>query len=70
MNKVEYSNLPFKGSYLEKLIKATNAEGAQSYLGYSRIAVDFHIKQGNKTQIDFFSKAVKLCLKRLDQLVV
>ena len=66
MNDVRYLDLPFCGSEMETSIKTARTKEPLRYrLGYTQGAIDFHIKEQNPKQVDFFQSAANLINKRL-----
>lgn len=66
MNDVEYDiSLKYKGSYAEANVKTATQEGLKNLKRHYEMAVEYHTKENNKSQILFFSEGLNLVNKRL-----
>lgn len=60
-----YIDFEFKGSYAYHNVMSETKEQLLNRIRYTKMAVDFHTKEGNEGQIKFFTDELKLIEKRL-----
>lgn len=71
MNDIRYLDLQFKGDIMETTIlhSLNDIESLNYYMGYVKGAVNFHIKENNPKQVEFFQAALDLCIKKQNKLM-
>lgn len=60
-----YIDFEYKGSYAYNSVMNARRDELINRMRYTKMAIDFHTKEGNKGQIKFFSDELKLIEKRL-----
>lgn len=69
MNDIGYdTSIKFKGDYAEINIITATQDQLKNLKRHYEMAVDYHIKENNQSQIEFFSEGLKLVNKRIKKL--
>jgi hypothetical protein len=69
MNDIGYdTSLKFKGSYAESNIKHLEYDALINRKRYTEMAVDYHVKENNPSQIEFFTEELNFINKRLKRI--
>lgn len=65
MNDIGYSKEKFKGSIAYNTIITASKENLKNLLPYYKNAIEFHKKENNPNQVEFFIEGLELIKKRL-----
>ena len=63
-----YIDCDYKGSIAYNSVMGASKESLLYRMGYAKGAIDFHTKEGNQSQIKFFTDELQLINKRLKSL--
>lgn len=61
-----YIDFEYDGSYAYNSVMGARREGLINRMRYTKMAIDYHVKEGNAGQVKFFTDELNLIQKRLN----